>query len=220
MWKPGEQRAHGLRCADDPKRDPRRDPERSLGSDDHAEEIRTVRIERLTAKLDDLAVGEDEGQAGDVVRREAVLQAMRAAGVLRDVASDRAHLLARRIRCVEEALCRDGARDVEIRDAGLDDDALTREVDLEDPVHPCERHDDAACHGRRTAGEAGARPARDERDLLAVAGAEYRLHVLRRAGKNDELRNRAVPRQAVALIDAELLRLGDDMRCAERVPKR
>ena len=59
-------------------------------------------------------------------------EAVRATGVLGDVAADRADLLARRVGRVEETLVRDGARDVEVRDARLDDDALAREVDLED----------------------------------------------------------------------------------------
>ena len=177
-----------------------------------------VRIERLAAELDDLAVGEDERQAGDVVCREAVLEAVRAAGVLGDVAADRADLLARRVGRVEEAVGRDGPRDVEVRDARLDDDALALEVDLEDPVHARERDDDAAGDRRRAAGEPGARAARDERHALAVAGAEHGLHVLRRAGQDDELGHRAMPGEPVALVDAELLRLGDDVLRARAPP--
>ncbi len=93
------------------------------------------------------------------------------------------------------------------------------EVDLEDPVHPCERHDDSARHRRRAAGQPGARAARDERHALARAGPQHRLHVLRRAGEHDELGNGAMPREAVALVDPELLRLGDDMLGAERSPQ-
>ena len=61
--EPGEQRAHGLRRADEAERDARRDPERPLGADDHAEEVRAVGVERLAAELDDLAVGQDEREA-------------------------------------------------------------------------------------------------------------------------------------------------------------
>ena len=216
VWKPASsvRTACGVRTM--PERDARRDPERALRADDHAEEVGPVRVERLAAELDDLAVGQDERQAGDVMRREAVLQAVRAARVLGDVAADRADLLARRVGRVEEAVGGDGARDVEVRDARLDDDALAREVDLEDPVHARERDDDASGDRRRAAREPGARAARDERHALAVAGAEHGLHVLGRAGEDDELGNRAVPGQPVALVDAELLRLGDDVLGAER----
>ena len=113
----------------------------------------------------------------------------------------------------------DGTRDVEVRHARLDDDALALEVDLEDPVHPRERDDDAACHRRGAAGEAGAGAARDERHALPVTRAKHGLHVLGRAGKDDELGDGAVPGEPVALVDAELLRLGDDVRGAERRPQ-
>ena len=55
--------------------------------------------------------------------------------LIRDISADRADLLAGWIGRVEEAVGRDGTRHVEIRDSRLDDDALTREVDLEDAVH-------------------------------------------------------------------------------------
>ena len=102
----GQESAHGLRRADDPERDPRGDPERAFGADDHPEQVGAVRVESRAAELDDFAVRQHEGQPGDVVRREAVLQAVRAARVLGDVAADRAHLLARRVGRVEEAVAR------------------------------------------------------------------------------------------------------------------
>ncbi len=48
--------------------------------------------------------------------------------------------------------------------------------------------------------------------------AKHRLDVLGRSGQDDELGDGAVPGQPVALVDAELLRLGDDVRGAERLP--
>ena len=175
-------------------------------------------IERLPAELDDLAVRQDECQPGHVVGRESVLETVRAACVLGDVAADRADLLARRIRCVEEAVRGDGARDVEVRNARLDDDALALEVDLEDPIHPRERDDDSACHRCGPARKTGAGPACDEWHALPVTRAKHRLDVLGRSGKNDELGDGAVPGEPVALVDAELLRLGDDVGGAERRP--
>ena len=112
----------------------------------------------------------------------------------------------------------DGARDVEVRNARLDDDALALEVDLEDPVHPRERHDDAARHRCGAARETGAGTACDERHALPVTRAKHRLDVLGRSGKDDELGDGAVPGEPVALVDAELLRLGDDVGGAERLP--
>ena len=154
-----------------------------------------------------------------MVRGEAVLQAVRAAGVLGDVAADRADLLARRIGRVEVAVRRDRTRDVEVRDAGLDDDAPALEVDLEDAVHAGERDDDAARDRRRASREPRAGAARDERDTRRVARADDRLHLLGRRGQCDELGDRAVPGQPVALVDAELLELRDDVLAPERAPQ-
>jgi hypothetical protein len=105
----------------------------------------------------------------------------------------------------------DGTSDVEVGDARLDDDALAVEVDLEDPVHTGERHDNPSCDRSRSSGKAGSGAPRDERDTLAAAGADDGLHVLRRPRKDDELRNRSVPGEPVALVHAQLLGLGDDV---------
>ena len=133
------------------QRDLRRDPERALGADEGAEQVRPVRVEGLAAELDDLAVRQHDGQARDVVDREAVLEAVGATRVLGDVAADRADLLARGIGRVEEPVRRDGAGDVEIRDARLDHDPLRSEVDLDDPLHPRERDHDAVRDRQRPA---------------------------------------------------------------------
>ena len=118
-----------------------------------------------------------------MVDREAVLEAVRAAGVLGDVAADRAGLLARRVGRVVEAVGGDRLRDLEVRHAGLDDDALAVEVDLEHAVHPRERDDDAVGDRQRAAREPGARAAGDERHAVLGAGADDRLHLLRRPGR-------------------------------------
>ena len=127
-----EQRPHRLRRAQKAQRQLRRDPERPLGADERAEQVRALVPDR---ELDELAVRQDDLGREHVVDREAVLEAVRAARVLGDVAADRADLLRRRIRRVVEAVGRDRARDVEVRDAGLDDDLAALDVDLEDAVH-------------------------------------------------------------------------------------
>ena len=205
--------ASGLRS--DAKRDLGRDPERPLRADERPDQVGPVRVERLAAELDDLPVGEHDREARDVVHGEAVLEAVRAARVLRHVAADRAHLLARRIGRVEEAVGRDGLADVEVRHAGLDDDALRREVDLENPLHPGERDDDAVGDRERAAGEAGAGAAGDERYALAGADPDDPLHLCRRAGEDDELRHRAPAREPVAVVGPQLLRLADHVGGAD-----
>jgi hypothetical protein len=154
-----------------------------------------------------------------MVDGEAVLEAVRAAGVLGDVPADRADLLARGVGGVEPAVARDRARDVQVGDAGLDDNALGLEVDLEDPVHPGERDHDAVGDRQRAPREPGAGAARDERDPLAVARAHDRLHLGRRGGQRDEGGERAPAGEAVAVVDLELRRLGEHVRRPQRRPE-
>ncbi len=163
------------------------------------------------------AVRQYHRQTRDVIHGEAVLEAMRAAGVLRHVAADRADLLARRIGCVEEPVRSDGLADVEVRDSRLDDDALRCQVDFENPVHARQRDDDALRDGKRAARESRPRAARDERHALAGADLHGRLYLGRRAGQHDELGHRAPAGQAVAIVDAKLLGLGDHIARADGV---
>ena len=164
-----------------------------------------------TEQLDELAVGQHDLGREHVVRREAVLQAVRAAGVLRDVAADRADLLRRRVGRVVEPVGGDGTRNVEVRDPRLDNDLAALDVDLEDPRQSRERDDDPLRDRQRTSGEAGTRAPRNERQPLVVADAHDRLHLVHRAGQRDERRHNAVTRQSVALVCAQLLRLANHL---------
>jgi hypothetical protein len=66
--------------------------------------------------------------------REPVFQAMGAAGIFRDVATDRADQLARRIGSVVVAVGRDPSRHIEVDDAWLHGDALVGDVDIDDSI--------------------------------------------------------------------------------------
>jgi hypothetical protein len=111
------------------------DPERALRADERAEQVVARGIELRTAQRDQLAVGQDDLQPAHVVRREPVLEAVRAAGVLGHVAADGAHDLRAGIGRVEE-VGRHRGRDRRVRHAGLDAYALVGEVDLEHALQP------------------------------------------------------------------------------------
>ena len=105
----------------------------------------------------------------DVVHRQAVLEAMHAAGVFADVAADGAGDLRRRIGRVVEA---EGAAASEI--ARLRTPGCTRAVrdtgsTRDDPVESRERQHHAGGMRHRAAGQAGAGAARDHRHLQRVA---------------------------------------------------
>ena len=112
--------ARALRAAQDAHRRLCDDAELPLRAADEAEQVVARGVEMLAADLHHGAVMGDEGDAHEVVGGDPVFQAMRPAGIHRDVARDGAGELARRVGGVEEALVRDGARDGEVGDAGFD----------------------------------------------------------------------------------------------------
>ena len=206
--EPGEQRAHGVRPA-------RR--MRSVSLSRSRASLRSRRTHRAgpaprpRRRARELAVRKHDLGGEDVVDREAVLEAVRAARVLGDVAADRANLLRRRIRRVVEAGVGDGARDVEVRRRPARRRSGRADVDLEMRVHPRQRDDDSVRDRQRTAGEAGAGAARDERDHRLVAEPDDRLHLGRRGGQRNERGHDAPPGQPVALVGAQLFALPDDL---------
>ena len=99
-------------------------------------------VARGAAEPDDLAVREHDLEAEDVVRRDAVGEAVGPAGVLGDVAADRAGALAGGVGRVVEAVLGDRLAEVQVDDAGLDQRRPVLDVDLEDALHA--RHGDRA----------------------------------------------------------------------------
>ena len=172
------------------------------------------------AELHQLAVGQDRFDAEHVVHGEAVLQAVRAAGVLGDVAADRADLLARRIGRVVVAERRHLPRDLEVGDAGLDRDALVGDVDVEHAVEPRQRDHERRRRpaARRPTGRCRARARRTARRSRAhsrttacTSAADCRQH--------DGRRRRAQVRQRVGLIGQQLERIVEDVPRRRQSPQ-
>lgn len=114
-----EHAARRLRLLQDAHGDLGDDAEQALRTDHEAEQVEAFRIEMTAAEADDLATDQHHLDAEYVVGGQAVFQAVHAAGVLGDVAADRAGDL-RGSEDVVEAAVFDGAGDREIGDAGLD----------------------------------------------------------------------------------------------------
>ena len=103
--------------------------EQAFGADEQAGEIGSGLLEAVAAeRAPRVPSASTASQAEHVIGRHAVAEAVRAAGVERDVAADRADRLARGIGRVVQAV-RCGQRgDGEVDDAGLDDgDARDRD---------------------------------------------------------------------------------------------
>src|SRR5688572_8905608 len=107
----------------------------------------------LAADPQDFAVDGDELEAQKIVRREAVFEAVHAAGILGDVAADRAGDLRGRIGGVVEAEMLHGMGDAEVGDARLHAGASVYDVDLEDPVEFSEPENDAVGERQGPAGK-------------------------------------------------------------------
>ena len=102
-FKHGQKRSPGLgiaRQVDDHLGD---DAERALVAHDQTGQVIAGVVFGHAAGLDERAVGHDQRRPLDVVDRHAVLERVRAAGVGRDVAADRAGPLARRVRGIMKA---------------------------------------------------------------------------------------------------------------------
>ena len=172
----GQERLHAFGPAlDDAQNDFSGDAERPFGTAENAEEIVAGSVESFSAEVDEGAVGQDNFEAEDVSGGEPVFEAVGAAGVFGYVAADAADGLRGGIRGVEITLRLDARGDVEIDNAGLDDDAGVGEIDFEDAVHAREADDDAVFYGERPAAKASAGAAGYEGDAFAMAEAEDRL---------------------------------------------
>jgi hypothetical protein len=139
---------------------------------------------------------------------------VRAAGVVRDVAADRARRLAARIGRVEKSVLGDRLRDCEIDDAGLDDRDAIFEIDFEDAVEAREREHDAAFGGHRAAREAGSRAAWHDRHAGFCGRAHDRGNFRGVGGEHDDFRHRLEDR-AVLLVDDDVFFFDQDELAAD-----
>ena len=174
--------------------------EQPFGPVDEREQVIARAVQRVAAELDDLAGDQHRAHAVDVVNRQSVLQAVNAAGVLGDVAADRAGDLRRRIgRVVKTVRCsRFGDR--QVAHAGLDDRRSRERVDGEDPPELGERQQHATLVGHRAAGETRPRAAGDHRHPRRVAAPEDLDHLRLAVGDGDGGGQFAINGQAVAFV--------------------
>ena len=128
------------------------------------------------------------------------------AGVLRDVAADRARFLARGVGREVKPRVFNRAGEIEIHHARLDHRALVLEIEFEDAVHPRKDQQNSAVPRERPARKPSTRAASYQRDLEAVC-QEHDLHdVARRAREDNILRPRLLDR-TVIFVEHQVLGL-------------
>jgi hypothetical protein len=157
------QQLGGLRPRQQPDRDLDDDAEHPFRAAQKREQRQSRSVARGAAHRHELAFGRDEPHLEQVLESHAVLEAMHATGILRDVSADRADELRRRVGRVVEAVRRGGTRNREVWYAGLDARDASPRVDLEDPVEPGKDQQAGICHWQRAAREPGACAACDDR---------------------------------------------------------
>ena len=169
-------------------------------------EVVARRLDRLPADAHDFAIGQDQFQAGHVIRRHAVGKRVRPAGIFGNVSADRARSLARRIGREIQAQMLDGAREVEIHDAGLNDGAQICRVDFENAIHARKSDDDAAVARDRSSGKSRARAAPHQRSLITICETHDFSDFARIAGKDDAF-GRTELHRAVILVEHQIFGL-------------
>ena len=164
--------------------------QRALAADKEAAEVVARRVAVPAADAHDFAIGEHEFERGHMVDGDAIGQRVRTTGVFGDVAADGAGFLAGGIGSKIEAGVLDGASDIEIHDAGLDNSAGILEIELEDTVHPGKHDHDAAAARECAAREACSRAAADNGHVVLGRELDDARDIFRGVGEHDEVRAR------------------------------
>ncbi|MHC2750920.1 hypothetical protein ACVIWV_006374 [Bradyrhizobium diazoefficiens] len=198
------QRARRLRLLQDAHRDLGDDAEQTFGAGDDAHQVVAGVLAPLAADPQDLAAHQHDLATQHVVGGHAVFEAVHAAGILRDIAADRAGDLRGRIGRVIEAGMRDRLADGQIGDTGLGDDDAVVEIDLADALELAEPEQHAVFERQRAAGQRGAGAARHHLDALPGTIFQDERDLLGRIGQHHDHRRLAIGGQPVGFIGPHL----------------
>ncbi len=102
---------------------------------------------------------------------------------------------------------------------GCNHHPLVGEVNFKNAAHARQADHHAIGHRQRAAAQAGSGAARDKRNLVLMADADHRLHLLAAFGQQNRRRQHAEIGQAIALVGFELAGLGNQAARAERGAK-
>ena len=162
-------------------------------------------LDILAARMQHIAVREDDFETLHIILRDAVFQSTQAARVLRDRAAETRRLDRARIGRVDEAELCDMVVDVLHDDARLDLGDEVFEIDVDDLVEAEHRENDAALQRRRARREVRARAARVDGDLVLVRELQDLRNFLRRAGADDDVRHVDVAGRSIIGVGVKFL---------------
>ena len=180
--------------------------ERAFGTNEKAGQVVAGSVALRATDANNFAVREDQFECGHVIGGDAVSERVRATGIFRHIAADRAGFLAGGIGCKVEAVRLGGKREVEIDDAGLHHGALIFRVDRENAIHARENDHDATDARERSARKAGAGAAADDGDVVLHREFDDLRDLLRGGGKDDDVRATFFDRPIV-LVEQDVFRL-------------
>ncbi|MNF76378.1 hypothetical protein D3C84_584910 [compost metagenome] len=143
---------------------------------------------------------------------QAVLQAVHATGIFRDVATDRTGDLRGWVRRVIQAERRRRLGNRQIAHTRLHSRGSGGGVDVQDVVEARHHQQHAFFQGQRTPGQTGAGAAGDHRDLQFMADTQHALHLVEVTGQHHQHRCGAVGGESVAFVRFEFFALMQDFQ--------
>ena len=185
------------------------DAEQAFRTGDQGHQVKAGGVRRQAAEGDDLAVQCHQFDRLEIVHRQAVLQAMHAAGVLSHIAADAAGQLRRWVGRIKQAEGGGGVRYGQIAHARLHPRGHRVRVDAKDLVEPTKAQQHAARKRKGPAGKAGSRPARDHGHAEVGADHQDGAHLRSFARQGDQARHATIGGQAVALVNLHRLGCGE-----------
>ena len=212
--KGGQQRCDAGRHAQELHLDLRDRAEGSFGAHEDPAQIEADSVGGVAVDPVHRPVRQNDLHPEDVVRGDAVVQAVRTARVFGRVAADGARLLAGRVGRIEQAVLRGGQRELLVDHARFDKGGLRDGIDLQDAAHARDLQRNAAADRDRATGKTGAGAARHHGDAMIRRHLHHTGDVLRRRREHDRVGHRTFDR-TVALEDAEIVGRIDDRLAAD-----
>ena len=149
----GQQDLRHRRARQQPDGDLHHHAEQPFGAGEQRQQVEAGAVQGAGPQAQALAFQGHDVHLQQVVHGQAVLQAMHAAGVLRDIAADGAGDLRGRVRCVVQTMRGSGLGDRQVAHARLDPGETTQRIDLEDPPETRHHQQHAVLQRQRAAGQ-------------------------------------------------------------------
>src|ERR1035441_1918222 len=189
--KGGQQRLDDFGLLHDAQHDFGGDAQRAFRSDKNSCQIVSGSVDGTASKMYERSVGENHLEGQHVGSGESVFQTMRAARVLRHVASDAAHRLGRWIGSIEESLWSNPLRDLRVNHTRLNHYARIRDINFQDAVHAHQTDDNATFDRQCATAQSRARTPGHKRDFFATTDAQDGLHFRSGLGQQNRRRHNA-----------------------------